>query len=146
MLRDAGDRPHGFQIEDFHQLFIWFNRCAEVAVRDHDESVGRSFQLDDRRRIAWLAALDAEQDIAFFYKVALMSEDFYNLAGDAAGKDGVAVTGVLDLPEHGECALEQRFLGGNGFNAEVLDGVSIENDGVLVAGRGFGGEGGSDEK
>ena len=60
MLRDAGYRPHGFQIEDFHQLHVRLDRRTEVTVRGYDESVGRRFQLDDRRRIAGLAALDAE--------------------------------------------------------------------------------------
>ena len=137
MLRDAGYRPHGFQIEDFHQLHVRLDRRTEVTDRGYDESVGRRFQLDDRRRIAGLAALDVKQDIAFFHVIAFVREDFDDAAGDATGKNGVAFAGVHDLTEHGKGAFERRFLGGDGFDAEVTDRVGIENDGVLVAG-GFG--------
>ena len=93
-------------------------------------SCPRRFQRDDRRRISRLTRLDPAELLTTLHPVTLEGLEADDAPGDAAAEHGVLARDLLDAADGEERLLEVGLLHEHGLDAEVLNGLFVENDGL----------------
>jgi len=70
MLRHSRHGIDLAQIGDLQQRVFWLQGIAQTFLDTRDQTSERSFERDDRRRIAGLTALNFRHFVIFFHHVA----------------------------------------------------------------------------
>ena len=128
---------------------VRLDRLALEHVGLGDQPVVGRGQLDDRWRIAGLAAFHAEEHLAFLDAVAQEGIDLDGTSGNAGGNRVLVAGDFLDATDREDGGFEIALLDHHGFKAQVFDSGFVEDDRVGGLGgiEGFlCGHGGSDEE
>ena len=133
MLRHRGDGFHNAQVIDFHERLARLHGLALRHVHPGNEAGDGRIHTNDRRRIARLAALHPEQFVAGFALHVLFADNGLRASGDARADHGALGGQHFDATERERRRFKILFLRLLSYEADVLDGNGLQNDGVVLA-------------